>query len=259
MVYSTVKLAQLSPAQISRLLNGHAVRVKLGNAHSIKASAEQVKKLVKAHKKGSGCTLTFDPYQQDGHQSLRGEGLKSTLKKGFKKLVKAGKKHIKTHVVPQAKEWMQQQAATYVPQAEAFVRQKASAVSDKARQRLEDELHQAQQFAASKFQQGNQYFDDKLGLPSQMTELDWEGFGQFLKKTFSKKNMKTVGKVLKPIAKVVARPLLSTVLAPVGMSSLADPIATMAGVGVQRRGRPRKGGAMRPAGGALHPAGLYYR
>ena len=80
-MYHKIGIQRLSPTQISKLLNGHAVRVKHGQGHEIHASAEQHKKIMAAHRKGKAHTMMFDPYQISQHQHLRhghrshGEGL----------------------------------------------------------------------------------------------------------------------------------------------------------------------------------------
>ena len=66
-MYHEVGIAKLSPAQLSRLRNGHKVRVKMGEAHKIKVSQEQLKKLNSAQKKGKAYTILFDPYQIEQH------------------------------------------------------------------------------------------------------------------------------------------------------------------------------------------------
>ena len=80
-MYHPVSITHLSSAQVSKLLNGHPVRVKHGPGHHIEVSHEQHKKLQKAHSKGSASTIQFDPFQQANHQHLRGEGIKSAFKK----------------------------------------------------------------------------------------------------------------------------------------------------------------------------------
>ena len=60
-MYHKVKIGQLSNTQISRLLNGHGVRVSTGSNHEIELSKEQLKKYMKAHEKGKAITLTMDP------------------------------------------------------------------------------------------------------------------------------------------------------------------------------------------------------
>ena len=100
-MYSKVGISKLSHSQIGKLLTGHGVRIKSGSAHEVHLSAEQVKKLGKAHAKGSASTLVFDPYQRDNHEHLRGSGFKSVLKKGLK----IAKHHVKKHVVPHVKKF----------------------------------------------------------------------------------------------------------------------------------------------------------
>ena len=73
-MYHKVKVGQLSNPQISRLLNGHGVRVSDGSNHEIELSKEQLKKFMKAREKGKAITLTMDPFQMQNHQFLRGSG-----------------------------------------------------------------------------------------------------------------------------------------------------------------------------------------
>ena len=63
-MYHEVSIESLSPAQHSRLRNGHGVRVKLGHGHKLHVSIDQHKKLHKAHSKGMGVVLRLDPFQQ---------------------------------------------------------------------------------------------------------------------------------------------------------------------------------------------------
>jgi hypothetical protein len=85
MVYHSIGLEQLSHAQIGKLLNGHRIRVKHGKHHNINASVEQHKKISKAHQKGMGATIQFDPYQIDEHQHLRGGSMMGGIKASIKK------------------------------------------------------------------------------------------------------------------------------------------------------------------------------
>jgi hypothetical protein len=66
-MYHEVGIAKLSPAQISRLRNGHKTRIKKGDCHKVHLSQEQLKKLNSAHKKGKAYTVLFDPYQIEKH------------------------------------------------------------------------------------------------------------------------------------------------------------------------------------------------
>ena len=73
-MYHKVKVGNLSNPQISRLLNGHGVRISDGSNHEIELSKEQLKKFMKAREKGKAITLTMDPFQMQNHQYLRGSG-----------------------------------------------------------------------------------------------------------------------------------------------------------------------------------------
>ena len=55
-MYHKAGVSQLSNTQISRLLNGHGVRVSNGSNHEIELSKEQSKKFIKAKDKGKAMT-----------------------------------------------------------------------------------------------------------------------------------------------------------------------------------------------------------
>ena len=71
MSYHNASIGKLSPAQISKLLNGHAARIKGGSVHNVKLSQEQAKKFHKAKMSGKAVQVRFDPYQIQMHQGLR--------------------------------------------------------------------------------------------------------------------------------------------------------------------------------------------
>ena len=73
-MYHKLNIHKLSPTQIGKLLNGHRIRVKHGHGHEIHASEEQHKKIMRAHHKGCGATIQFDPYQMEHHAHMRGHG-----------------------------------------------------------------------------------------------------------------------------------------------------------------------------------------
>ena len=68
-MYHPVSIDKLSENQLSRLHNGHPVRVKAGNKHSVYLTIHQLKKLESANKKNKAATIQFDPYQQEAHGS----------------------------------------------------------------------------------------------------------------------------------------------------------------------------------------------
>ena len=87
-MYHKASIAPLSSTQISKILNGHSVRISAGNGHDIELSKEQLKKFAKAQKSGKGMTLTMDPFQMQNHHYLRGSGnVKKTAKGNAKRLI----------------------------------------------------------------------------------------------------------------------------------------------------------------------------
>ena len=92
-MYHEAGIQELSKKQISRLLNGHPVRIKHGSHHKIHLSADHHKKLHRAHTKGSALTVTLDPFAIQHNQHLRdavgmARKLTGTGPKGLKKFVK---------------------------------------------------------------------------------------------------------------------------------------------------------------------------
>ena len=72
MSYIKHHIDKLSPQQISKLLNAHAIRMKGGGHHVVNLSIEQSKKLHRAHMHGKAVSIRFDPFQIHHHQHLRG-------------------------------------------------------------------------------------------------------------------------------------------------------------------------------------------
>ena len=87
-MYHKASISPLSSTQLSKILNGHSVRVSAGNGHDVELSKEQFKKFSKAHKNGKAMTITMDPFQIQSHQHLRGSGnLKRTTRTNAKRLI----------------------------------------------------------------------------------------------------------------------------------------------------------------------------
>ena len=74
MSYHEQGIEALSKSQVSKLLNGHSVRIKHGIDHAIKLSEEHSKKLHRAGTKGKGITIQLDPYAIEHNQHLRHGG-----------------------------------------------------------------------------------------------------------------------------------------------------------------------------------------
>jgi hypothetical protein len=87
-MYEKIGIEKLSPIQIKKLVQGQAVRIKLGDAHYIHLSQEQLKKLNKAFKHGKAVQIMFDPYQQEQHGSgLFGDIANFVKKHSLQKIV----------------------------------------------------------------------------------------------------------------------------------------------------------------------------
>jgi hypothetical protein len=86
-MYHEVGIQRLSDNQLSKLRNGHSVRIKIGNVHKIALSVQQLKKLHKAHKKGAATTISFDPYQTEQH----GAGILGDIAKKAKAFIQKHK------------------------------------------------------------------------------------------------------------------------------------------------------------------------
>ena len=68
-MYTLVGIQKLSETQKSRLRNGHPVRIKKGSGNQLHLTNEQIKKLESAAKKGAAYTLTLHPEQAEKHGS----------------------------------------------------------------------------------------------------------------------------------------------------------------------------------------------
>ena len=84
MSYYDATIGKLSPAQISKLLNGHAARIMGGSVHKVKLSHEQAKKFHKAKMSGKAVQVRFDPYQIQMHRQLKGKGFFDDIGNAFK-------------------------------------------------------------------------------------------------------------------------------------------------------------------------------
>ena len=70
-MYIESGIEKLSNAQVSKLLNGHRVRIKKGQGAKLHMTEEHCKKLNRAHMKGAGTTIQLDPYAIASNQHLR--------------------------------------------------------------------------------------------------------------------------------------------------------------------------------------------
>ena len=232
-MYSDIEINTLSKNQISKLLNGHPVRLMVGVGHTLAVNSEQYKKLIKAKKNDSSATITLDPYQIDESQHLRGDIRGSGVGKKIKSLVKKVKPAIKNKV-------------------ESVVKEQVSKAKQIALKRLNDQV---------KRDMARRQIEDVVDVPSVDVEFYDDIEGEGIKDFVGMMKRKKVGrKFVNTMKKVAKNPLVKKV----GEALVERAIKTIAGGKV---GRPRTkvvkktikkrigGGALYPAGGALYPAG----
>ena len=66
-MYHSTGVQKLSPSQMSKLRNGHSVRIKQGSGNTLHLTDAQIKKLAQAHKKGAAYTIQMHPEQAGKH------------------------------------------------------------------------------------------------------------------------------------------------------------------------------------------------
>ena len=266
--YIPVEVAKLSDRQISRILNGHPVRVKHGGNHTLHLSSEQHKKLMRAHKKGSAITLVFDPFQMQEHDHIRGAGfgkLGKLVKSASNNLVKSAKNELKQHI-PKAKELALKRATEAIEKFAEKTEDKLQGHGFKnlmkgasnhlvkhAKRELKQHIPKAKELA---LRHATQAIERYGGLAED--RLQGQGVGRFFKGV--KKGFKKVGQALKPVGRVlkpIAQEFGEQLLEHGKQALLTGAMGALGGMGVKHhkrvsgRGRPRK----RKSGGALMPAG----
>jgi hypothetical protein len=270
-MYTPVGIHQLSAKQISRLLNGHGVRVKHGSHHKIHLSSEQHKKLIRAHHKGSGVTLVLDPYQIEHHQGMRGEGVMSSLKKAYghaKTVAGHARKAIghATNFYQEHKETLE----PYAQMAKKAASHKATALHARATPHLQRHLgeefgshlashaHQAALHAIDQAGEMQPEYPMVMG-EEQMTAIEQagEGLRHHLRRGRPRRggalNLKQVGRTIKSgiskLGNMAVSKAKSFASSPQGQAMISQAanqavMAAMGGAGVRRR----RGGALYAAG-----------
>jgi hypothetical protein len=76
-MYHSTGVQKLSPSQMSKLRNGHPVRIKQGSGNTLNLTDAQIKKLAQAHKRGAAYTIQMHPEQAEKH----GAGIFGDIKK----------------------------------------------------------------------------------------------------------------------------------------------------------------------------------
>lgn len=121
-MYFPLNIEDLSHNQLTRLKHGHTIRVKPSSSgRVIHLSKEQMKKAKSAVKKGSGFSVSFDPYQMALHQ---GSGFFSDLVEKVKSYIPQAKEFAKKEIVPRAEQYLIRQAEEYIPRVGSLIGEK---------------------------------------------------------------------------------------------------------------------------------------
>lgn len=236
-MYSDIEIETLSKNQVSKLLNGHPVRLMVGVGHTIGVSSEQYKKLMKAKNKGSSVTITLDPYQIDESQHLRDDVRGSGVRKS---------KSVKS-IIPNLKKVGLKRGSG--------VKQ----ISLKQLAKMNNEIL-------------NQNVDEgnDVNVVSFEGDIEGEGIKDFVgmlkRKKVGRKFVNTVKKVAKnPLVKKVGEALVERAIKTIAGGEVKKPVVKKTVVtgkaqqGLKKPEKPKRGGALFPAGGALYAAGEMYK
>ena len=224
-MYSTTGVGKLSESQKSKLRNGHPVRIKLGSGNSLNLTAEQIKKLNQAHKKGAAYTITFHPEQAEKH----GSGFFGDIATKAKAFAVSTVKKNRDLINP------------IIGRARSYAKSGIQKLADKANEKID---YYTPEIAGEGVKR-------RRGRPKKGEGI----IGDALKGLIG---MSGLG-VVKPKRVRKGKGIMSSILKAVG-PAIIDAVSNAAkgkveGMGAKKRkaGRPRKG----RGGGALFPAGNY--
>ena len=240
-MYHNCGVQKLSPAQLTKLKHGQAVRIKVGSHHTLPLRKDQIKKLQSAHKRGSGITIELDPTSLN---ALHGSGFFDSMKKAFSHPIT---KQISQAVRPIATNMARSSLSAFGPTGQAL----GNALIDVANQQAEQHGYGVKKKVGKKHYV---HHDVRMYEPVEHGQhLHGEGFFDSLKKAASSNVAKSLSKSLRPMATEFVRSKLPQdgVLGALGNLAVdeANKLAERHGYGVKRRrGRPRKGGALMAAG-----------
>ena len=235
-MYTLVGIQKLSETQKSRLRNGHPVRIKKGSGNQLHLTNEQIKKLESAAKKGAAYTLTLHPEQAEKHGSGFFGDIASKAKKFAISTIKANRDLI-NHIIGRAR---------------SYAKSGIQKLADKANEKVDYLTPEIE---------GEGIIGDALKGLIGMTGLGMKKRGRpkkILTEVVDNKVRVRKGKgILGNIIKAVAPAVIDTVVGGVkGKVSGMGVAQKKIGLGIKKVGKTRKAGRPRK-GGALFPAGNY--
>ena len=237
-MYHSTGVGKLSPSQMSKLRNGHAVRIKSGSGNTLHLTDPQIKKLQSAHKKGAAYTITFHPEQAEKHGSGFFGDIASKAKAFAKKQIISNKDLLNP----------------IINRVKSTVHGGINSLSNKAKEKLEELASKANSKVDQYIQpiEGEGVRPKRRGRPKKGEGL----IGDVLKGLISTTGLGVVkpkrtrkGKgIMSSLLKAVAPAIIDA-----AAGAVKGKVSTIGSGSKRKAGRPRKG----RGGGALFPAGNY--
>ena len=220
-MYHSTGVQKLSPSQMSKLRNGHPVRIKQGSGNTLNLTDAQIKKLAQAHKRGAAYTIQMHPEQAEKH----GAGIFGDIKKFALSTVRKNRDLINP----------------IIGRARSYAKSGIQKLADKANEKIDYYTPEIQ---------GEGVVKPKRGRPKKGEGI----IGDVLKGLISTTGLGVVKPKRGRKGKGIMSSLLKAV-APAIIDAAAGAVkGKVEGMGRKRKaGRPRKG----RGGGALFPAGNY--
>ena len=234
-MYHSTGVGKLSPSQMSKLRNGHPVRIKLGSGNTLNLTDQQIKKLQSAHKKGAAYTITFHPEQAEKHGSGFFGDIASKAKAFAKKQIISNKDLLNP----------------IINRVKSTVHGGINSLSNKAKEKLEELASKANSKVDQYIQpiEGEGVRPKRRGRPKKGEGI----IGDALKGLIG---MSGLG-VVKPKRGRKGKGIMSSLLKAVA-PAIIDAAAGAVKGKVEGMGRKRKSGRPKGrGGGALFPAGNY--
>jgi putative aminopeptidase FrvX len=214
MSYHPIKIAHLSHDQTLKILKGHPTTIKRGMHHTLHVGADHYKKFSKLGH-GKGMRIQLDPHLIHMNSHIHGQGFFSALKKGASAAM--ANPAIKNLAKQGAQMAIQAAVAKASPYAEQYGLQGALAsASDMASQHVAGMgVHRLRHVRPKKVHMG--------------------GAGMF-------GNIAKMGKAAlkNPAIRSMVTTAANNALASQGLPPMAESGLSMAGLGIRKRGRPRK-------------------
>ena len=234
-MYHSTGVGKLSPSQMSKLRNGHPVRIKLGSGNTLNLTDQQIKKLQSAHKKGAAYTITFHPEQAEKHGSGFFGDIASKAKAFAKKQIISNKDLLNP----------------IINRVKSTVQGGINSLSNKAKDKLEELAAKANSKVDQYIQpiEGEGVRPKRRGRPKKGEGI----IGDVLKGLISTTGLG----VVKPKRGRKGKGIMSSLLKAVA-PAIIDAAAGAVKGKVEGMGRKRKAGRPKGrGGGALFPAGNY--